>query len=109
MRIDALVKQADAIQKVAPKLEKLKKSAQGVEAMFVKDLLSAMRKSVPETSGQSGYGGDVFKDMFDQAFADAMGQSGSLGIGKMIYATLAKAVLAQSDTPQNSNPTDTKA
>lgn len=68
------------------RLAELKKATQGIEALFVKDLLSAMRRAIPKESlGASMAGGDIYRDMFDEALAESIGKSNALGIGQILY------------------------
>lgn len=75
-------------------LDRLKKATQQFEAVFVKDLLSRMRKGVaaPKNEGPMG---ELARDMMDQAIADEFSRTGALGIGKMLYERLADAYLKQ--------------
>lgn len=73
-----------------PVAAKLKKATQDMEAIFVKDLLAAMRKTAPKQSfGGSSLGGDMYQDLFDQAIAEASSRNGSLGVGQSIYRQMA--------------------
>lgn len=85
---------------VDSKLADLKKATQGVEALFVKDLLAAMRRGVPKGGlGESMAGGEVYRDMLDQALADSIGRSNSLGIGKILYEQLSQQIIRGADVP----------
>lgn len=84
---------AVAAANAGPALAKLKKATQDVEAIFVKDLMAAMRRTVPHESMGSQFGSEMYQDMFDQALAQSGARSGSLGIGKTIYRQLAPAAL----------------
>jgi Rod binding domain-containing protein len=77
------------------KLEKLEKAAKGIEALFMKDLLAAMRRGTPETSLGNSFGSKMYRDMFDQAMADGMSKTGSLGIARILFKQLSKQVAAQ--------------
>lgn len=93
MQIQAAIKSAIIAKQAEPQIKKLEKAVQGVEAMFVKDLLSVMRKSLPK-SEQSMPGKDIYYDMLDQALAETMSKNGSLGIGKMMLETMKPAILS---------------
>ncbi|MCA1947839.1 MAG: rod-binding protein [Armatimonadetes bacterium] len=95
MRIDALLNEAKVAERVEPDLRRLKKAAEGIESMFFRDLLQAMRRSVPESEEENSFGGQVYRDLFDQAVSEALGRSGSLGIAKVVYDSLAGSVAAQ--------------
>ena len=95
MRIEPQLLDALALAKAKPELDRLKKAADGVESMFVKDLLAAMRKGTGKSMFGEGYGSQIYQDMFDQALSDSIGKTGMLGISKMLSTQFAKAVLAK--------------
>ncbi|HVL37900.1 MAG TPA: rod-binding protein [Fimbriimonadaceae bacterium] len=88
--IGPLVATADDLKQAA---DKLKKSTDDIEAIFIKDLLSAMRRAVPDTSLGKGMGAETYRDLFDQALSQSLSRTGSLGIGKMLFRQMAPGVL----------------
>jgi len=59
------------------------------EAIFFQQMMSAMRKTVPESGFlPHGFAEGVQESMFDQAVADAGSKGGSLGIAANIYRQL---------------------
>jgi Rod binding domain-containing protein len=100
MRIDHYIDAGVAMQQVQPKLDQLKRTTQQMEAVFMKQLLGEMHKMAPQEDADSGLGADIYQDMFDQALAEGMSKSGSLGIVKLLYQQLAPAVIAQAHTQQ---------
>ncbi len=74
------------------------KAAQQFEAIFVRQMLAAARKS--EFGGEllGGQGLDTFRQMQDEHFADMAAQQGSFGLGKMIEAHLASQLGAGAST-----------
>ena len=86
-----MITDAMAAQSVAPKLDKLKKSSQAMEAHFLKDMLEAMRKSVDEGKSGDSFGSDQYKDMFDDAVSNAMSQKSHLGIAETVFKSLEPA------------------
>jgi flagellar protein FlgJ len=78
---------------VAPTAARLEKATQDLEAIFIKDLLGAMRKTVSRNPIGSTMGGEVYQDLFDQAIAESASRTGTLGFGKTIYAQMAPAAL----------------
>jgi Rod binding domain-containing protein len=98
MRLDLFVDGAALMGQVEPKLDQLRKSTQDLEAVFMKDLISAMRKSVPKTEVGTGFGSEIYEDMFDQALAQSSSKSGAMGIGKLIFERMSPAVVAQEKT-----------
>lgn len=95
MRLDALVDGASALAQAGPKLQKLRRAVQDVEAVFLKDLIGAMRRSVPKSDVGQSFGNGIYTDMFDQAMAQDLSRSGSMGIANVLYRRLSKAVLDQ--------------
>jgi len=67
----------------------LAKAAQQFEAIFVRQMLAAARKSEFGGDLLGGQGLDTFRQMQDEHFADLAAQQGSFGLGKMIEAHLA--------------------
>lgn len=78
--------------KSADELAKLKKATQGLEAIFAKQLLSEMRKSVQKVSLGQSMGKEIFEDMMDQTIAENASKGGALGLGKQMYDTFSKRV-----------------
>jgi peptidoglycan hydrolase FlgJ len=80
-------------QERATSRDQLAKAAQQFEAIFVRQMLAAARKS--DFGGEllgghsGGQGLDTFRQMQDEHFADLAAQQGSFGLGKMIETHLA--------------------
>jgi len=70
--------------------QKLKDVCDQFEALFVKQMLSAMRQTVHEKEGllYGGMGQDVFSDMLYDEYAKKMAKTGSLGVSEMVYNQL---------------------
>ena len=100
MRIDSYVAGAALMDQAAPGLDRLRRATQDVEAIFLKDLLGAMRKATPHDDDGDSLGSDIYQDMSDQAFSQAASKSDSLGIGKLLFDRMAPAVIAQARTRQ---------
>ena len=84
----------------APKLEKLKKACDGMEASFLKQMLTAMHATVQETDqGGDHTGMDEYKGMMDDALANRLAARGTLGISKMTFHATAKKILNTHETP----------
>lgn len=99
---------ADAVQKAAsaqPQLKKLKKACQDMEAVFLKNLLATMRRSLPKSPFGDAPGAEIYEDMFDQAIAESGAKNGSFGIGKMLYKTMAPSVMREAGSRR---PNDSK-
>ncbi|MBX3119899.1 MAG: rod-binding protein [Fimbriimonadaceae bacterium] len=92
MQIKIALKDALIAKQAEPQIQKLAKATEGVEAMFLKDLLGIMRKSVLKTDKPMP-GSDIYYDMLDQALSENMAKKGSLGISKMMMETMKPAIL----------------
>ena len=69
--------------------DKLYKVSQEFEAIFIKQMLNVMRKSVSKTGlMDGGMAEDFFEDMLYDEYAKKMAESGSFGIADMIYRQL---------------------
>jgi len=56
------------------------------EAMLMKEMMTAMRKTVPSDGlMSSGFANDMYSSMFDQAIVETGSKSGGLGIAENIY------------------------
>lgn len=79
----------------APTVAKLKKTTSDLEGVFVKDLISVMRRSIPKTGFGQGYGTEIYDDLFNQAIADSVAKRGTFGFGSMLFRQLAPSAFAQ--------------
>lgn len=93
LRFDGAMRTMAATVRAEPDLRKLQKAANDLEASMVKQMLSTMRKSVPESHFAKGYGGDMFRDMFDDALSQAVAPTLHLGIAKQVMASTAPRAL----------------
>jgi Rod binding domain-containing protein len=67
----------------------LYKVSQEFEAIFIKQMLNVMRKSVNKTGlMDGGMAEEIFEDMLYDEYAQKMAESGSFGIADMIYRQL---------------------
>ena len=72
------------------KLRKLRKVSQQFEAIFLRQMLQAMRKTIP--SGgllERGLQMEVYESMFDEKVADRMAQRNQIGLANLICRQLA--------------------
>jgi flagellar protein FlgJ len=69
---------------------KLKEAAKQFEAIFVRQMLAAARKTSFDDGLFDGQGMDTFRQMQDERFADIASQTGALGLASMIEAQLAR-------------------
>lgn len=67
----------------------LKNACADFEAIFIKQMLDAMRKTVDKSDVvERGMAEDIFEDMLYQEYAKAMAQTANLGIADMMYKQL---------------------
>jgi flagellar protein FlgJ len=68
---------------------KLYKVSQEFEAIFIKQMLNVMRKSVSKTGLlDGGMAEEIFEDFLYDEYAKKMAESGAFGISEMIYRQL---------------------
>jgi Rod binding domain-containing protein len=71
------------------KSSKLYKVSREFEAIFIKQMLNVMRKSINKTGLlDGGMAEEIFEDMLYDEYAQKMAESGSFGIADMIYSQL---------------------
>jgi flagellar protein FlgJ len=67
--------------------EKLESAATEFEALFLGQMLSAMRATAGE-SEEKGFGQTTYTEMFDQEVARSLAKRGSLGIAQLLIRNL---------------------
>ena len=68
---------------------KLKDACRDFEALFIKQMLDTMRKTVSKSGMlDGGMAEDVFEDMLYDKYADSMASTGDFGIAKMMFSEL---------------------
>lgn len=68
----------------AAKQAKLKSAAQAFEAVFLRQMIGAMRQAGPGDGMLDNDASNQFRDMADSKMADSMAQKGVLGIADML-------------------------
>ena len=72
-------------------MAKLKESCQDFEALFVKQMLNAMKKTVNKTDLiKRNMGEDIFEDMLYDEYAKKITETSRLGISEMMYNQLSR-------------------
>ncbi|WP_223111626.1 rod-binding protein [Thiospirochaeta perfilievii] len=70
--------------------QKLKESCKEFEAMFIKQMLSSMKKTVNKSGLiKENMGEKIFDDMLSDEYSKSMAQTSSFGIADMMYKQLA--------------------
>jgi len=77
-------------------LQHLHSAATQLEGVFLDMLFSAMRETVPKESvfGQESSAEETFQSMLDEQRSQAVAQSGSFGIAKVLEEQLKQSVLS---------------
>lgn len=72
--------------------DKLKKTAQDFETMFLENVYDRVTANLGEGGllGSNGAGSDIWRGMLTQQYAKATSQSGGVGLSDDIYAALLK-------------------
>ena len=91
---------ADAERKLGgaeeKELKKLRAASQDFEAIFIKQMLDAMRKTVPKGGIiNGGMAEEIFEDMLYTERAKIMAKTGSFGLADMIYNKYKDSVSGQ--------------
>ncbi len=69
--------------------EKVRQACSDFEAIFIKQMLDSMRKTVEKTSLLGGgMAEDIFEDMIYDEYAKKMSKTGDFGIKDMLYRQL---------------------
>ena len=69
--------------------EKIKQACSDFEAIFIKQMLDAMRKTVDKTSLLGGgMAEEIFEDMIYDEYAKKMSNTGNFGLKDMLYRQL---------------------
>ena len=68
---------------------KLKEACRDFEALFIKQMLDTMRKTVNKSGMlDGGMAEDVFEDMLYDEYSKSMADTGDFGIAKLMYSEL---------------------
>lgn len=68
---------------------KLKKACQDLEALFLRQLMKSMRKTVPKSGLlEKGMAQDTYREMLDREFAKRMSHSSGIGLARILYRQL---------------------
>lgn len=81
--------------------QKLYQASKDLESIFLYHMLQSMRKTVPDNSdgvgaAGSGFGKDVYTQMFDQELASKMAGTGQRSLADILYGNLEKVLERQS-------------
>jgi Rod binding domain-containing protein len=77
-----------------PKMDRLSRATKDFEAILIKDMLTTMRRTMPNLS-ESSHSAKLMRDMADQAMAEAASKRGDFGVAKQMYDRVAPSALRQ--------------
>lgn len=85
--------------------EKVEESARQFEAILLRQILTAARKTVIKSDGDGESSTtEIYQDMINQELADAMSQSGSFGLAQSLKGELTRQTLPPAETPGVTDP-----
>jgi|YNPMSStandDraft_1061717.scaffolds.fasta_scaffold00961_2 flagellar protein FlgJ len=88
-KLDRLQRQTGSTQDE----RKLKEACQDFEAIFIKQVLDGMRKTVPRTELlERNLGEEIFEDMLYTEYAKIMSRRGALGIADLLFRQLSPTI-----------------
>lgn len=83
-------------------LGRLEKLSREFESLFLKEVISSMRKSVPESGLLNGGNAEkIYKSMLDEQLAAHMAERGDTGIARSIYKSMSKTYLESQNSGGN--------
>lgn len=71
-----------------PRHQELMKACTAFEALFIEQVLKAMRRNVGKGLVDGGFAEEVFEDMLYTEYSQKMAESGHFGIAKIMYEQL---------------------
>jgi peptidoglycan hydrolase FlgJ len=94
---------AQSAEAISARKAKLKKSAQGFEAIFIRQLLSSMSSTLPD-GGMMGTGmaGDIYGDIINNSLSETMSKKSVLGLADILYNRMVKTI-DRENTASSSN------
>lgn len=103
MKLDMVPETTHGRPKVADKnLGRLKKLSREFESLFLKEVISSMRKSVPENGLLNGGNAEkIYKSMLDEQWATQMAERGDSGIASSIYKSMSQKYLESQNSGGN--------
>ncbi|NLN27050.1 MAG: flagellar biosynthesis protein FlgJ [Firmicutes bacterium] len=92
-RMEAAVRRAQDRLEAERDLQRLREAAADFEALFLQQLFSVMRRSVPQGGlFEKSFARQTYEDMFFEELAKVSAQAGGLGLADMLMEQLGKAV-----------------
>lgn len=92
-RMETAVRRAQGRLEEERDLERLRQAAEDFEALFLQQLFSVMRRSIPKGGlFEESFARQTYEDMFYEELSKVSAQAGGLGLADMIMQQLGKAV-----------------
>lgn len=92
-RMDAAVRRTKDRLEAERDMEHLRQAAADFEALFLQQLFSAMRRTVPKGGlFEQSFARETYEDMFFEELSNVSAKAGGLGLAEMIMEQLGKAV-----------------
>ncbi len=90
---DPIGNNAAPILQAEAKKDPIKEVSEAYEAIFLNQLVSAMRKTVPKEGGliPETHAERVFQSMLDSEYSQKMAQSEQIGLSRLIYEQLLRS------------------
>ena len=98
-KMDRLQKQAESGE-YKDEIE-LKELARQFEAIFVNQLMKAMRETLPKEGLLSSFSVDMYESMFDQEVAGEMSKGKGMGLADILYTQLSRMNANKPDAEEN--------
>ncbi len=81
--------QDPVVPKKEMELKRLQKACRDFEAIFIKQMLNSMRKTVKKSSLiNRNMAEDIFEDMLYDEYSSSMSKTANLGLSKLMYNNL---------------------
>lgn len=83
----------DKAKQLSTSQQELKEASEAFESLFIQQMLSAMRKTVPESDLFGDRNAEqLFESMLDEEMSKNMARAGGIGLSKMIYQQMVRYV-----------------
>jgi flagellar protein FlgJ len=88
------------IDKKTGDLQKLRKSSEELESLFIMEMFKAMRKAVPEGGlFEKSMATEMYQEMIDMETARSAASGNGMGIAKAMYQQLAAVIENRKEKP----------
>ncbi|MFH1453564.1 MAG: rod-binding protein [Armatimonadota bacterium] len=90
---DAVAEQAQKSIEKEAKLKEFREACAGFESMFISQLVTQMRKSIPKSDFLGkGKGEEMVEGLMNDEYAKAMAQSSGIGLANILYNQLKETI-----------------